>query len=168
MLARARERVPAAEFRHGDLHELPVTDAEADLVICALALTHVAELGPVLAEFARVLRPGGHLVISDMHPESILRGSIPRLRDPDGRPGRLPGHRHLVGDYLRAALPVGFQLRRCEEPGRWRGDPPATTLGPWEVWPWALAGIVPEAAQAANAGIPAEIIWHFQLAGSRI
>jgi hypothetical protein len=34
-----------------------------------------------------------------MHPERILRGAIPTLRDADGRPGRLPGHRHLVGDY---------------------------------------------------------------------
>lgn len=168
MLARVEERVPAAEFRHGDLRALPVADAEADLVVCALALTHVAELGPVLAEFARVLRPGGHLVISDMHPEAIARGAIPPLRGPDGRPGRLPGHRHLVGDYLRAALPVGFQLRRCEEAGEWgRPGLPATSTGPWDFWPWALADLVPEAARAANAGTPAEIIWHFQLADSR-
>ena len=31
----------------------------------SLALTHVPELAPVLAEFARVLRPGGRLVIAD-------------------------------------------------------------------------------------------------------
>uniref|UniRef100_UPI000AE01C42 class I SAM-dependent methyltransferase n=1 Tax=Streptomyces sp. SBT349 TaxID=1580539 RepID=UPI000AE01C42 len=69
MLARARERVPGGEFRLGDLHRLPVADDSVDLVVCSLALTHVPELGPVIAEFARVLCPGGHLVISDIHPE---------------------------------------------------------------------------------------------------
>jgi SAM-dependent methyltransferase len=56
MLTRAHTRVPQAEFHVGDLHRLPVPDAEVDLVVCALALTHVPDLAPVLAEFARVLR----------------------------------------------------------------------------------------------------------------
>jgi SAM-dependent methyltransferase len=170
MLARARARVPSGEFRSGDLKRLPVADASADLVVCGLALTHVPDLRPVFAEFARVLRPGGQLVISDMHPERILRGAIPNQRGPDGRPGRLPGHCHLVGDYLRAALPVGLQVLRCEEPLLEPGEPAppapaaprAPELGPWEVWPWSLAAVVPEAARAADAGIPVEIIWHFQ------
>jgi SAM-dependent methyltransferase len=165
-------QVPAAEFLPGDLHRLPVADAAADLVVCGLALTHVPALGPVLAEFARVLRPGGHLVIADVHPEAVLRGSVPTVRGPGGRPGRLATHRHLIGDYLRAALPVGLQPRRCEEPampGAKSSRPPAAaqaarTAGPWELWPWSLAALVPEAAQAANAGMPAMIVWHFQLA----
>jgi SAM-dependent methyltransferase len=166
MLARARANVPSGDFRCGDLGELPVADASADLVTCGLALAHVPDLRPAFAEFARVLRPGGHLVISDMHPERILRGAIPTLRDSDGRPGRLPGHRHLVGDYLRAALAAGLELRRCEEPlpEPALAAPRATELGPWEVWPWSLAAVVPEAARAADAGIPVEIIWHFQRA----
>jgi SAM-dependent methyltransferase len=173
MLARAGARVPSGEFRPGDVRGLPVADAAADLMVCALALTHVPDLRLVFAEFARVLRPGGHLVISDMHPERILRGSIPTLRGADGRPGRLPAHRHLVGDYLRAALDAGLQLRRCEEPTLKPDSPvppvPAAPrppeLGPWEVWPWSLAAAVPEAARAADAGVPVEIIWHFQAAG---
>ena len=103
MLARARVRVPQGEFLLGDLHRLPVGDAEVDLVVCALALTHVPAPKPVIAEFARVLRPGGHLLISDVHPEAVARGSIPTLRGPGGRPGRLVTYRHLAGDYLRAA-----------------------------------------------------------------
>ena len=174
MLARARTRVPQGEFLLGDLHQLPVADAEVDLVVCALALTHIATLGPVIAEFARVLRPGGHLVISDMHPERVAQGSTPAVRGADGRPGRLSAHRHLVGDYLRAALAVGLRVRRCEEPGMPTDEPPEPpdptgtfgTVGPWELWPWCLADMVPEATRAANAGAPALVIWHFQLAES--
>jgi SAM-dependent methyltransferase len=171
MLERARERVPHGEFRSGELQRLPVGDGEVDLVVCALALAHVPALDPVLAEFARVLRPAGHLVISDMHPETVARGSVPPVRDADGRPGRLVSHRHLVGDYLRAALPVGLQLRACEEPRVPAAEQPADGprpqpgIGPWELWPWALAGLVPDAARAANAGMPGVIVWHFQLAG---
>jgi Methyltransferase domain len=76
MLARARGRVPAAGFLLGDLHRLPVPDGAMDLVVCALALVHVRALGPVMAEFARVLRPGGHLVVSDIHVLSLYLGGV--------------------------------------------------------------------------------------------
>jgi ubiquinone/menaquinone biosynthesis C-methylase UbiE len=169
MLARACVRVPPGEFLLGDLHQLPVADSEVDLVVCALALTHIPALEPVMAEFARVLRPGGHLVIADVHPEAVARGSIPSLRTVDGRRGRLASYRHLIGDYLRAALPVALQLRRCEEPRLPTRDhtPPSDpvasgTVGPWELWPWCLTDLVPEAARAANTGVPAMVVWHFQ------
>jgi len=170
MLARARTRVPRGEFLVGDLHRLPVADAGVDLVVCGLALTHVPALEPVLAEFARVLRPGGHLVLADMHPERVAQGAIPPVRGADGRPGRLSSYRHPIGDYLRAALAAGLQLRRCEEPLVPAGERPARAdpsdtfgpVGPWELWPWSLAGLVPEAAHAVNAGAPALVIWHFQ------
>lgn len=168
MLTLARERIPDGDFRLGDLHRLPVADDEVTLVVCGLALTHVPELVPVFAEFARVLRPGGHLVIADMHPEAIARGAIPTVRTPSGHPARLTGYRHPVGDYLRAALSVGLRLRRCEEPPLPAqpedAEPVPTTLGPWDVWPWSLAAVVPEASRAAFAGAPAMLIWHFQLA----
>ncbi|WP_329558617.1 class I SAM-dependent methyltransferase [Streptomyces uncialis] len=173
MLDLARVRVPDGEFRLGKLSGLPVADGAVDLVVCCLALTHVPDLRPVMAQFARVLRPGGHLVISDVHPERVARGSIPPVRLPDGTAGRLESYRHSAGDYLRAALPVGLQVRRCEEPfipstepSGATDRPRATGPGPWQVWPWSLAALVPEAAAAADRGVPAEIIWHFQLTGA--
>lgn len=165
MLERARERVPGGDFRLGDLTRLPVGDGAVGLVVCGLALTHVADLGPVLAEFARVLRPGGHAVVCDIHPESVARGSIPPLRGPGGRPGRLVSHRHLVGDYVRAALAAGLTVLGCEEPFPAPKDPApaAAGPGPWELWPWSLAALVPEAARAVNLDRPALLVWHFGL-----
>jgi SAM-dependent methyltransferase len=162
MLARAREHIPDAEFRLGDLHDLPVEVDTVDLIVCALTLTHQPDLRPVLAEFARVLRPGGHLVLSDIHPEGILRGSVPPVYGPSGRPGRLPAHLHRTGDYLRAALAAGLTPLRCEEPVAQPTYGPPVAKPPWELWPWALADLVPEAATAANAGVPAMLIWQFQ------
>ena len=91
MLAVARAKVPGGEFREGDLHQLPVPDQHVDLVVCALALAHVPELGPVLAEFVCVLQPGGHLVISDSRNEwPIVKPCLtvisPQLPDQQARP----------------------------------------------------------------------------------
>ncbi|WP_127933180.1 class I SAM-dependent methyltransferase [Nonomuraea polychroma] len=166
MLARARERVPQGEFHLGDLNRLPLPDDAVDLVVCSLALTHVPALDPVLAEFARVLRPGGQVVISDIHPDGVARGVIPSVRLPDGRPARVATYHHPIGDYLRAALAAGLQVRRCEEPPLESHDgpvPAAAPLGPWDVWPWVLYDIVPEAARAAMAGEPSMVVWQFEL-----
>lgn len=170
MLAHARTRVPNAELQQGDLHKLPLPDDHVDVVVCALALTHLADIGPAITEFARVLRPGGHLVITDVHQELVALGSVPRVRSAGGDPGLLPAFGHRASDYLRVALPLGLQLRRCEEPrmsGEASGDMPEEIVtGPWDVWPWSLLGIVPAAAGAAWDGTPSQIIWHFQLAPS--
>jgi len=171
MLAHARKRVPAADFRDGELDRLPLGGNEVDAIVCSLALTHVPRLEPVMAEFARVLRPGGHLVVCNMHSGTVLRGSIPKVARDDGRPGRIVSYRHRTCDYLRAALPFGFQARGCEEPVIGDGSvmPPPRPAdaglppGGWEEWPWNLNDLVPQAAWAANAGRPATVIWHFQL-----
>ena len=167
MLARARARVPSGEFVLGDLHELPLPDSSVDLVVSALALAHVPTLAPVMAEFARVLRPGGNLVISDAHHEIVIRGSVPHALGPNNEPGLAPSYRHTPGDFIRAALPVGLQVRRCEEPYNDlpppRPDTELTVTG-WYEWPWSLLDLVPEASRAAWA-VPAVIVWHFALPG---
>lgn len=169
MLERARTRVPQGRFTVGELDRLPVPDDAVDLVTCCLALTHVPSLGPVMGEFARVLRPGGHLVISDMHPEGVARGYVPNVRLADGRPGRIATYHHAVGEYLRAALHAGLEVRRCEEPRlpheeESRPVPSASqAVQTWDVWPWCLADLVPQAAAAANEDVPTMLIWDFQL-----
>ena len=65
MLGLAREKVPGGEFYEADLNDVPLADDSVDVVVCAIALSHVADLAQALGEFVRVLRPNGHLVISD-------------------------------------------------------------------------------------------------------
>jgi ubiquinone/menaquinone biosynthesis C-methylase UbiE len=166
MLAHARQRVPEAEFHVAELDRLPLPDDSVDVIVCALALDHVAWLDPVLAEFARVLRPGGDLVISDVHYELVTRGSAMTARGPEGEPRIAPTYRHQLGDYLRSALSLGLQVRGCEEP---RATPtaepptePATEIGDWQDWPFSLMDYLPSATRAAG-GRPHLVIWHFQL-----
>ncbi|MBA3281215.1 MAG: class I SAM-dependent methyltransferase [Acidimicrobiia bacterium] len=58
MLEVARNKVSRATFRLGNLESLPVADASVDVITCSLALTHVAEITPAIAEMARVRGPG--------------------------------------------------------------------------------------------------------------
>jgi SAM-dependent methyltransferase len=166
MLARARQRVPEGEFHAAELDRLPLPDDSVDVIVCALALVHVPRLQPVLAEFARVLRPGGDLVISDLHHELVTRGSVIKARGPAGEPCIVATYRHQLGDYLRAALSLGLQVRQCEEPAAARPSgplpKPTTEIGDWRDWPWSLMDYLPSAARAAG-GRPSLVIWHFQL-----
>ena len=154
MLAHARLRVPDGEFHVAELGRLPLPDDSADVIVCALALVHVPRLQPVMAEFARVLRPGGDLVISDVHHELVTRGSVIKARGPGGEPCIAATYRHQLGDYLRAALSLGLQVKRCEEPtATGTGAPlpvPSTEIGDWQYWPWSLTGYLSSAARAAG------------------
>jgi SAM-dependent methyltransferase len=175
MLASAREKVPQGEFIEGDLGKLPLADDSVDLVVCAIALVHVPALDGPFAEFARVLRPGGHLVVSD---QCGLIGDIgfPVLdRGPDGELGYIPVYPRLPSEYLAAALPLGLEVLRCEQPrvpcpllddeGRTLHDgervPPQDPAEPPYIWSLHAEAI--EATNAAWRGKPSSIIWEFRL-----
>ena len=69
-----------------------------------------------MAEFARVLRPGGNLVISDAHHEIVIRGSVPHALGPNNEPGLAPSYRHTPGDFIRAGAVLSVNLRGSSLP----------------------------------------------------
>ena len=68
----------------GDLRALPFAAGAFDIVWCRLAAGHVLQIAPLYREFARVLRKGGHAVVTDFHPEAIRRGHARAFRDASG------------------------------------------------------------------------------------
>jgi ubiquinone/menaquinone biosynthesis C-methylase UbiE len=109
MLARARPKVAALPGRHrlrvGDAHALDFPDESFDLVVnnYMFDLLPEADFAPVLAEFRRVLAPGGRLVLVNMaHGESRrtrLWELVYRLK-----PSLLGGCRGVaLGPHLEAA-----------------------------------------------------------------
>jgi SAM-dependent methyltransferase len=152
MLAQARARIGPATVGlvRGDLTRLPVANASADLVVCALALTHHPDLPAALVEFARVVRPGGHIVLSDIHVVSLYLGGVAGVETVDGH-AMMPAHRRWASDYLTAALRAGLEVVSCAEP-RWFPRP-AGEVGP---------RTYPDAAAAAYWDTPALIVWHLR------
>lgn len=59
-------RLPNVEVREGDMHALPFADASFDLVVLMHALTYSERPAQAVAEAARVLRPGGRLLLSSL------------------------------------------------------------------------------------------------------
>jgi SAM-dependent methyltransferase len=78
MLERARRNAASAgrtnvEFREGRLEALPVEDGSIDAVTSNCVINLVPDKAAVFGEVARVLKPGGRMVVSDI----VLEGALP-------------------------------------------------------------------------------------------
>jgi ubiquinone/menaquinone biosynthesis C-methylase UbiE len=72
MLRRVPDDVGAVQ---GDARQLPFPDGSVDAVLIVDAFHHLPEPGRVLADAARVLRPGGVLVVQEFDPATV-RGRL--------------------------------------------------------------------------------------------
>jgi len=75
MLALARARLARPGLTHcavrlADMYRLPLPDSGFDLVLMHMVLHHAEDPAAALAEAARVLRPGGRLVVVDLAPHA--------------------------------------------------------------------------------------------------
>lgn len=76
MLAYARMKLEAAgmvhaQARHGDLYNVPLPDAAADAVILHQVLHFLDDPAGAVAEAARLLKPGGRLLVVDFAPHEL-------------------------------------------------------------------------------------------------
>lgn len=117
MVRRAAARAPRASFVHGDLGALPISSGSVDAAVCSLALCHVPELVPALLELARVLRPGGRLVVSDPHGRAAYAGGQ-GFYGAGGvtRPRFIRNHYRQASEWIQAFNDAGFAVDSCQEP----------------------------------------------------
>ena len=129
MIELARERLGAsAEIRKVDLSDPPTgfADAQFDLVLAPLCLDYIADWGALFLEFRRILKAGGHFVMSAGHPAFDAE-----YYDTDqyfgveavecewtgfGRPVVMPSFRRSMQEFLQPLLDAGFLLERILEP----------------------------------------------------
>ena len=121
MLGIARANMEASglrhcQFRYGDMYMLPLASQTADLATVNLVLHYADDPAQVIAEAARVLRPGGRLIVVDFAPHMLeyLRADHAhrRLGFSDGEvqvwcraAGLVPqAPLHLPGDPLTVVL----------------------------------------------------------------
>ena len=150
MLQRAAASVPGASFLEADLRRLQAEDESFDLVVCGLALSHLAQLDEAIGELTRVLRFGGLMVISVLHPFQAHLGWHAPFADERGERAFVREHPHTHADFMRAFRAAGLSVRECVEP----------RLGPEQVRAKRRAfEHIPDALVAAYAGLPGVLVW---------
>ncbi len=114
--------LPGVELLQGRAEALPRPDASSDFVSMGYALRHIADVNAAFAEFFRVLRPGGRLVVLE-------------ITKPSGRVGTA-----LLKTYMRAVVPLIARVvgRQRHTPELWR-----------YYWDTIEACIAPDAVLAA-------------------
>lgn len=150
MLQHAKTRNPKIKFIKSNLKALPLDNNNFDLVICALALTHFSDINQVLTELFRVVRPGGHIIISDIHPWLVALGGQAEFHDKAGKRGYIRNYIHWHSIYFQAFNRIGLKVLECLEP----------TIGQ-EHLKLAQTGLDSSAKTVRTAllGLPVALVW---------
>jgi SAM-dependent methyltransferase len=109
------------EIIRADVSRLPLPDASVDLVLCHQLLHHVVEQEKILAEFFRVLAPGGTLLVAESCREFIHSTPVRLLF-------RHPNHvQRTAAEYAQLVRAAGFVF----EEKNVRHSTPFWTLPDW-------------------------------------
>jgi arsenite methyltransferase len=109
MIDKARENVEKlgfnnVEFRFGDIEKLPVTANKADVIISNCVLNLVPDKEKAFSEIFRVLKPGGHLSVSDV----VLKGNLP---------GKIISAGEMYAGCVSGAVQLGEYISIIENAG---------------------------------------------------
>ncbi len=116
MLARAKQRTGLrAAIACADLLHPPLPDGWADVAVCAFSLAYVPAIRDAVRGLARLLKPGGRLYISDIHPEGRRRGWTRSFRSGD-EVYQIDHHFYRLEDLAKAGADAGLILTSLLEP----------------------------------------------------
>ena len=104
-----------------------------------------------MAEFARVLRPGGQAILSDIHPLMAGTGAVAGFPTDDGKRGvpYVVNIVHQLSEYIAAFNGAGLTIAECLEP-----EVNEDMMGAFPSF-----AALPEATRAAWLGLPYLVIW---------
>ena len=146
----ARKELSDAELIHAALPLIPIGSGSKDLVLASFVLSYVEDLELSASELARVIRPGGDLFLSDMHPGTAATLGWKRGFDAPAQTYRLKVHTRPLIDLISTFVAHGFAIVVCLEP----------PFGESEHELFMTAG--KEAAWQQAAGNPAIYLLHFR------
>jgi ubiquinone/menaquinone biosynthesis C-methylase UbiE len=150
ILETARTRVPRADLRQANLESLPFGDGEFDLVLSSQVIEHVVDAAAAVHELARVMRPGGRLVLSTDNKWNVVTRTLNAPRTAVAAALRLRGSRGLIES---PATPYTVKsLRGLVESGGLRVEH-TETFRFHLMWPFALSPLV-RGLNAIDAHLP--------------
>ena len=117
MLEIAREKVPGATFEHGSLDALPCGDDQFDLAVASLAICHLDDPGPAVAELARCVKTGGHIVITEPHPMVAALGGQAFYGGFEGGMNFVRNNHHNLSTWIAACVAANVEIEECVELG---------------------------------------------------
>ncbi|MCD9007492.1 class I SAM-dependent methyltransferase [Luteimonas sp. XNQY3] len=142
LIAEARRNDPAGDYRIGRAEALDFTDGAFDAVVSYLTLIDIPDIAAAIGEMARVLRPGGMLLIANLTSFSTASTTGGWSTDEAGEPQfcidrylderdvwvemrgiRIRNWHRPLGTYMRLLLDQGLILRHFDEPVPYGGDP---------------------------------------------
>ncbi len=116
MRAKARDRRIYDRLVQADLAATGFESGAYDLVATCLVDEHLADLRPLYAEAARLLKPGGAHVLVGYHPHFIMTSGMPTHFDrPSGESVAIETYVHLFSDHAAAALASRLSLAELSE-----------------------------------------------------
>jgi len=131
MLAEARRKLATASvtFIEADFASYDgLAPGAFDAVIASLVVEHVRDLAPFFARVASVLRSGGELFLSELHPDRSARGSAAHFADKvTGEDVRRESFPHTEAQRRNAATAAGLGV---EEERSVSGDQSLVALDP--------------------------------------
>ncbi|NKY88597.1 methyltransferase domain-containing protein [Nocardia veterana] len=146
MVALARERAAGsrAEFVEGSVYDLPLPDATVDVARCERVYQHLDDPAKATAEIARVLRPGGRVVLIDSDwSTAIFHPGDPEVIDALRRYADADSPNRNSGRQLRGLLvAAGFEI---------------DDIGS-EAVVWEPAAVLPMYTAIAERGVAAGVI----------
>lgn len=95
LLETARRRDPSGDYRLGRAEHLELDAASFDLVVSYLTLVDIADFRAAIGEMARVVKPGGSLLIANLTGFTSACSAQGWVRDTEGRGLHFP-----VDNYL--------------------------------------------------------------------
>jgi len=157
LIAAARARDTSGVYLEARAERLPFPNETFDLVVSYLSLIDIPDIQSAIPEMARVLRPGGALLIANLNGFNTACGDRGWIKDSDGHRVHYPIDHYLqeramwieyrgirvvnyhrpMSAYLRGLLDAGLVLTYFDEPAPSADTPPSRAAGyrrvPWFV-----------------------------------
>jgi SAM-dependent methyltransferase len=154
LLERAQALDPGGDYRDGRAEALDFEDGAFDLVVSYLSLIDIPDVAAAIPEMARVLAPGGRLLIANLTSFNTAgTGGLGWITTITGKRGyaidryleerpewvrwngiRIQNWHRPLATYMSLLLQAGLELRHFAEPSPIGGDPAAAARyrrAPW-------------------------------------